>query len=392
MTSTIEPSFDPHSTLPPAPEPRQLRIAFTGSGSEYLRIWIVNLLLTLVTLGLYYPWAKVRRLRYFYGNTLVDGAALDFHGNPKKMLKGTLLVAVLFGLYSAAGRFSQVAGLIALLLLAAVMPALLRASLQFRLANTSWRGLRFQFKGNMPDAYRAVLPLYVPAILILGLTVFAPEVDSDKPPLWIGFSMLGLALLTLLMCPWSFWKFKQYQHAHYALAQLQTRFSATAGAFYKLGGKMFGWGMLAALALPLVGVAVFFATKPHFNKGPFQAALLGLLPLLVMLGLLIAIKPYAVARSQNLVWNHTGNDDLQFHSDLRFKPMFWLTLKNWLLVLITLGFYWPFAAVAMTRMRLQAASISSRIEPDTLVGHRVGSGSAAVGDAAGDFLGIDIGL
>ena len=44
----------------------KLRLEFTGSGSEYFRIWIVNLLLTLVTLGLYYPWAKVRRLRYFY--------------------------------------------------------------------------------------------------------------------------------------------------------------------------------------------------------------------------------------------------------------------------------------------------------------------------------------
>ena len=49
-------------------EPRELRIEFTGSGSEYFRIWIVNLLLILVTLGLYLPFAKARRLRYFYGN------------------------------------------------------------------------------------------------------------------------------------------------------------------------------------------------------------------------------------------------------------------------------------------------------------------------------------
>jgi Bacterial protein of unknown function (DUF898) len=41
----------------------RLDVRFTGSGSEYFRIWIVNLLLMLVTLSLYYPWAKVRRLR-----------------------------------------------------------------------------------------------------------------------------------------------------------------------------------------------------------------------------------------------------------------------------------------------------------------------------------------
>src|SRR5262249_15612925 len=71
---------------PVKPEPRELSMRFTGSGSEYFRIWIVNLLLTLVTLTLYYPWAKVRRLRYFYGNTVVDGQPLGFHANPKKVL------------------------------------------------------------------------------------------------------------------------------------------------------------------------------------------------------------------------------------------------------------------------------------------------------------------
>ena len=72
---------------PARPEPRELEIRFTGSGSEYFRIWIVNLLLTLVTLTLYYPWAKVRRLRYFYANTLIDGQPLGFHANPWKILR-----------------------------------------------------------------------------------------------------------------------------------------------------------------------------------------------------------------------------------------------------------------------------------------------------------------
>ena len=101
---------------------------FTGSGSEYFRIWIVNLLLTLVTLGIYYPWAKVRRLRYFYGNTLVGEHPLGFHADPKKMLRGYLLVALLLVLYSVAGHFSPVAGLVAFVIVAAVWPALLKSS------------------------------------------------------------------------------------------------------------------------------------------------------------------------------------------------------------------------------------------------------------------------
>ena len=35
-------------------------VEFTGSGGEYFRVWIVNVLLTIVTLSLYTPWARRR--------------------------------------------------------------------------------------------------------------------------------------------------------------------------------------------------------------------------------------------------------------------------------------------------------------------------------------------
>ena len=67
-------------------------LQFTGSAGEYFRIWIVNLCLNVVTLGLYSPWAKVRRKRYFYGSTLLEGSAFEYTGNPVAILKGRLLV------------------------------------------------------------------------------------------------------------------------------------------------------------------------------------------------------------------------------------------------------------------------------------------------------------
>ena len=124
-------------------EPHHLPIEFTGSGREYFRIWIVNLLLMFVTFGIYYPWAKVRRLRYFHANTLVGGEPLGFHANPVKMLKGYFLMGILFAVYSAAGNFSALAGFLAFVIVVAIGPALLKSSMQFRLANTSWRGLAF---------------------------------------------------------------------------------------------------------------------------------------------------------------------------------------------------------------------------------------------------------
>lgn len=61
---------------------------FTGSGSKYFRIWIVNLRLMFVTLGICHHLAKVRWLSYSHANTLVGGEPLGFHADPKKMLKG----------------------------------------------------------------------------------------------------------------------------------------------------------------------------------------------------------------------------------------------------------------------------------------------------------------
>ena len=71
-------------------------VVFTGKAGEYFGIWIVNLLLSIVTLGIYSAWAKVRRKKYFYNNTLIDGVGFDYHANPIAILKGRVIAFVLF--------------------------------------------------------------------------------------------------------------------------------------------------------------------------------------------------------------------------------------------------------------------------------------------------------
>jgi uncharacterized membrane protein YjgN (DUF898 family) len=232
-----------------SPSDHLLPITFTGSGSEYFRIWIVNLLLTIVTLGLYFPWAKVRRLRYFYGNTLVGGHPLDFHGEPQRMLRGFLLVAVMGLLYGVAGKVSAAAGVIALLIVAAVWPALFRASQQFRLANTSWRGLRFRFAGTQAGAYRAMLQLFVPAGLSLLLAWSNEQTARLPATAWV--LSLGF-FVSLLAFPWLLWMLKKYQHDHLALGQIQTGFNAGAGSYYEIGLKTLGVAICTFLVVGLV--------------------------------------------------------------------------------------------------------------------------------------------
>src|SRR3984957_7341822 len=99
-----------------APEP----LHFTGSGAQYFGIWIVNLLLTIVTLGIYSAWAKVRRLQYFYRHTEVAGSSFDFHGSPIRILVGRVLALVMLIAYNYSVRLHSIWTLIILVVLAAV--------------------------------------------------------------------------------------------------------------------------------------------------------------------------------------------------------------------------------------------------------------------------------
>lgn len=395
----MEPVLNPDMPLAPPRAPHadpthRLSIEFTGSGSEYFRIWIVNLLLLMVTFGIYYPWAKVRRLRYFYGNTVVGGEPLGFHADPTKLLKGYLLVGLLFMLYSAAGKFSATAGFIAFLIVAALWPALLKSAMQFRMANTSWRGLRFRFKGSLGDAYRAVLPLFVPSLVILAaLTQVA---DPEKPPVWYVQVVGVVVLAALAVLPWLLWNLKQYQHNHYALASLQTTFKATLGSFYTLFFKIIGVTVLPLLLPAATAGAILYAMK---TSGTLTRSSTGLVVMTAVLGvfagimaMMIVVKPYATARFQDLVWTRTGNTSLRFVSRLRFRSLLWVTLKNWLLIVLTLGLYWPFAAVALARIRLQAVTVKTRVSPDTLIAMVGAVEGDAAGEAGGDLFGLDIGF
>ncbi|MBP8928221.1 MAG: DUF898 family protein, partial [Ottowia sp.] len=82
-------------------------IEFTGSGGEYFRVWIVNVLLSIVTLGLYTPWARRRTAQYFYSHTQVAGSPLEFVAETRRMVFGFLAFAALYIAYQLAAETGQ---------------------------------------------------------------------------------------------------------------------------------------------------------------------------------------------------------------------------------------------------------------------------------------------
>ncbi len=387
-----------------AGEVATLNVRFTGTGSEYFRIWIVNLLLILVTLTLYLPFARARRMAYFQNNTFVGQDPLGFHADPWKMFRGYLVVAA-FGLaYWAVTNFLPAFGWLALLVFMALWPMLWRASLQFRLRNTSWRGVRLAFLGDIKGAYSAMLPYFLPALLFV---VLLPQEQAnmpvDKSQIQRVLTLVGVVVVGfVLLMPWLWKRLKAYQHGGYAYTQERADFTATTGQFYKLYLKIFGVGLLVVTGIVtlIAAGAVLFAGMPlsafsqgvsaHRSATAMFAIFMVVMALYILVPLIVG--SYVGSRMQNLLWSNTQSQRLRLHSALRMGPLLRVSLVNWLLIAITLGLYWPFAKVRTARLKLEAMSVEVDGDVDEWVARASPDTQGALGDAAGDFFGIDLGL
>lgn len=370
------------------PPTYRMDVRFTGSGSEYFRIWIVNVLLLLVTLGLYWPWAKARRLRYFYANTVVGEHPLVFHGQGSSMFKGFLLVLALFGAYTLATNTSLTATVIAVSAIGVLWPALFQRSMRFRLGNTSWRGLRMRFTGTVRDAYLALAPMVVVGVFGVVSPLLQKQLAYNKQ--WILWLAVASGLVSMVVLPIAFWRLKGYQHRNFGWGPLQTELRLPLRSLYMLGAKAVGFFVLMVGAMMVMGWSMG-VVKSETMRGPVMAVMFFAIVALFVI-LLPTAWAFTTSRWQNLLWSATENDVVRFSSQLRAVALLKVTLLNGLFLVLTLGLYWPFAVVAKTRLRVQALSLEFTADPDTLVALAAVDGGGAVGDAAADFLGVDVGL
>ncbi len=166
-------------------------IIFEGKASEYFGIWIVNLLLSLITFGIYSAWAKVRRKKYFYNNTLIENVSFDYHANPRAILKGRIIAFIFFALYAYGKSSSPIlAGIVILLFFIALPWLVVRGSI-FNARNTSHRGLRFDFVGTVRQAVRVYIKLPILTGLTLGL--MAPYAAHERKQFLMNKHRFGLS-------------------------------------------------------------------------------------------------------------------------------------------------------------------------------------------------------
>lgn len=394
VTSTAANETAAASSTAPTLQLNQHAIKFTGQGSEYFRIWIVNLLLTLLTLGIYSAWAKVRKLQYFYRNTQLDGSVFNYHGRPLAILKGRVIALLLIIAYNAAFKLSVWLALVAALVIIAILPRLLLQSLRFSAHNSSYRGLRFQFVGQVRNAY---LVFGIPIAVVLGIGLVFTWATLQSGSSTIQGVMIGIAVLAQLsivvLAPWLYFRVKNFQHNNFCYGQAISRFRGKAKKFYEIAILAFvlvvgiGGGLSSAMFLAFAVTQSALASK---SGAIVFVVVLMFVSVLTFVAFLAAL-PFVQARLQNYIWNQTTLGRVGFESHLKARRLIWVSLTNMVLIVLTLGLFIPFAAVRLHRLRIEAVNVVLVGTLGTYIAQQTSS-VGATGEGAADLLDLDFGL
>jgi uncharacterized membrane protein YjgN (DUF898 family) len=187
----MPPSVEPASSSQPPPVPIVASdgqspahaFRYDGEGTPLFKLYLKNILLTILTLGVYQFWAKVAVQKFHYRHTEFFEGRFGYHATGKEkfvgFLKGMLVLSPLIG-GSAALYFwfrEDMAEANALFIsiyafafaFAFLRPLVMVGARRFNLARTSWSNLRFRFAGTVGDAYRLYLKDYFLIAITFGI-------------------------------------------------------------------------------------------------------------------------------------------------------------------------------------------------------------------------------
>lgn len=335
---------------------RALPFKFAGRSDEYFRIWIVNLALTIVTLGVYSAWAKVRSERYFYGNTSVGGTPFEYLADPIAILKGRAIAALLLLAYVGSAQISPFLNLGVLLVLMLLFPWMLSRSLAFRARYSGWRSIRFGFDGTYGQAFKYYILFPIGSLFTLYLV----------------FPMVARLQTE--------WMVSQHRYGGTRL-----NFSSEASQFYAI------YVLAAVSAVGLMFALIFlfgsFLIGGRSSPGQLQTHLLIFTGVIYVV--MFAVGVYVRAATANLMFNGIEVGGCRFKSSISGFEMAWIFITNTLAIIFSLGLLYPWARIRVARYRADHLQFIPSGDPDRFFADAA-SGAPAFGSEAADLFDVDI--
>lgn len=340
---------------------RTVAVNFFGKTNEYYAIWIVNLLLTIVTLGIYSAWATVRTHRYFYANTEIDGHRFSYLAEPLQILKGRIIGVFLLAMYFVAVAFSPLAAGIVMLLLFLATPLFICMSLRFRMRVSAYRNIRFNFKGRYGRAFLVFVLLPIMSVFTLYLAL-----------------------------PWVLKKIDEFIYSNISYGDKTMQAELDTGDYYAASFGAFFIG----LALFLVAIFGFGASTAALSSAePSDKFTFSTIMFMVAYVFVILLSSsFYAARIRNHIFNTMQLPHVaSFESDLSFSTLVWLRVSNFLLLIATLGFAMPWIKIRTARVYAQATKVNVLPGIANITGQSSQS-SSAVGEEVANLFDMDVGL
>jgi len=345
-------------------------ITFNGTAGEYFKIWIVNVALTILTLGIYLPWAKVRTRRYFYANTVLDDNRFDYLANPKRMLKAYLVIylAIILYVLGINNIISPFIGLGVILVLVALGPFFIASSLRFWMYNTSYRNVRFHFAGRTGEAYSTY---------------------------W-GYAFLTYITAGIIY-PIFKLKISEYIYGNASIGKTPFNYKGESGPYFKI--YLTALGIILGIGLLVGGVVVGTIAVTNASGSGFAEESAPFLFIGIIYGVYIPVFAIIIGflGAQLLRYNLSvlslGHDqDITFRSDVRIGRYIWVTVSNLLATLLSVGLLSPWAKVRAKKMVLSSITVTSA---QGVIGTHealANQDQSATGEAAVDAMDFDIGI
>jgi len=343
-----------------------IAVNFSGRTGEYFSIWLVNTALTLASVGLYMPWARVRTRRYFLGQIRLQESGLDYQANPRAMFFGWVVIGLGFTLLSSFGDLltmgltsvvqrlvkgswivtllsAGVVGVVIVLIQLGALSWLLVQSLRYNSSKTSFRNLRFGF-GSVETRFRLwkemVILLVLPFLVLISLGLLQPYAAWRWRRFLIHHRRFGTTPFTFTAKPSDFWRL----HLQ-ALPLLLPAIASIA--------------TIIATLLLLLAKAIRLGTLVSGETVPW------LIPSVILTVMVLASIPLILiwscwleARAAILTWRCTHLGELRFTCAWRARDLIRLRLQHGLALVFSLGLAWPWVRIRETRYRLQRISIS----------------------------------
>ena len=379
-SADAETSFisDAEVSIPDVTQPSQkgLTVGFHGTGGGLFKIMLINWILTVLTLGIYYFWGKTKVRRYLWEQSSFAGDRFYYHGTGGELLKGAVIFGLIVGLLNAgAYAAGQVWGPIIELyikfgtsyIILFLLPIIMVGAMRYRLSRTAWRGIRFSFRGKRKSALWLYIKGYILTFLTLGL--YWPFFTVRKQKFWKSNGYFGNQAF-------------QYNGEGRDILKAYLLLIVST---------------LVIIAVPSVLAGYFGADMQGVSGEASPEAIQAVMQQVMMLSAVLFI-PFALiyfyysAFIDRYNWSKTQFAGGNFKYDATGGQWFLLNFTNLLLLTFTVFLALPFVMIRYRKFLAEHLTVHGNMQLSQIIQEAQKSSALGEGAADGFDMDIDIGL